>query len=101
VASRVERTQLPLAEALLPLLEEKGISQRQLARGIGISQSHLSRVISGETKVSTQLAGEITVELDLPKSYFREVREGAVIAAIVDDVKLLDALYDALPPTAR
>jgi transcriptional regulator with XRE-family HTH domain len=80
------------------------MSLRALAREVGVSDAHLSRVIRGvgyRTGPSTQLAGRVARALGLPVHYFREYREGAVIEAVKRDPRLREELFDRLGSKRR
>ena len=86
-------TQLLVAEALPGLLEERGWSQRALAREVGVDQSHLSRALAGDGRISGDLAGRIAVALGLAEDYFPEFRSAAVRDAIETDPDFRDGIY--------
>lgn len=93
-----DRTSTSLSDELPHLLAERGLSFRGLARLVGVNQSHISRILSadGKRRVSTELAGDIAVALDLPRDYFSEYREGVVIDAVVHDPVLREAIYSRI-----
>lgn len=89
------RTADRFAEVLPRLLEDREISQRSLARTLGVSQAHLSR-LSGSAATqapSPKLAAAVAEALGLPAGYFVESRRAAVIEAIDRDTAVLDRLY--------
>src|SRR5437016_2412850 len=91
-SSAFSRASLP--EALPQLLVERDLSMRALGRLVGVSQSHISRVLSGEVPRTTgELAGDIAVALDLPRDYFPEYRELVAIDAVRQDPALRDRIY--------
>ena len=49
-----------------PELEERGMSQKDLAKMIGIQASHLSEVLNGKRALTTDLAMKIESALGLP-----------------------------------
>jgi transcriptional regulator with XRE-family HTH domain len=88
--------QNPLREELPRILSEQGVSIRELARRVGISDAHLSRVLAGRKTTSADLARRIEDALGLRAGFFIEDREGAVIDAIKADPALRDRLYRRL-----
>lgn len=87
-----------IADELPRLLDERGLTQRALAREVGIDQAHISRITRRETarNVSGDVASRIAVVLGLPADYFPETREAAVIDEIKRDSSLRDRLYRRL-----
>jgi HTH-type transcriptional regulator/antitoxin HigA len=49
-----------------PELEERGISQKDFAKMVGIQASHLSEVLNGKRTLSTDLAVKIESAIGLP-----------------------------------
>jgi transcriptional regulator with XRE-family HTH domain len=92
------RTTRPFTDELPRLLRERGISLRALAEEVGVSDSHLSRVLrrADYKRASTELMTRIAKALDLPSDYFAEVREAFVVDRVRSDRKLRDELYDRL-----
>lgn len=96
------RTQDPLPDVLPGLLEARDMGIRELARVVGASPGHLSRVIRRDNKqVSGDLAGRIAVALGLPRDFFVEYREAVVLEAIRNDGRLREQLYKSLRTVAR
>lgn len=89
-------TQRPLREELPGLLREQGVSIRELARRVGVSDAHLSRVLAGRKTTSADIARRISDALGLKRGYFPEDREGAVLDAVKADPELRDRLYRRL-----
>lgn len=91
-----KRTQAPFAEELPRLLKERGLSQRALAKKIGIGQSHLSRIVRGvDYKTpSVDLMRKVAAALDLPAEYFPEFRRALVDARLDDSPALRDEIFD-------
>jgi transcriptional regulator with XRE-family HTH domain len=92
------RTETPFVEELPRLLAERGMSLRALAREVGVSDSHLSRVRrhAQYKTASPALMRRIAVALDLPEDYWAEVREAYVIERIKADQDLRNKLYSRL-----
>jgi transcriptional regulator with XRE-family HTH domain len=92
------RAQRSFSEELPALLAERGLSQRKLAQLIDLNPSHLSRVLRGadRTRPSIDLIQRVADALGVPRAYFAEVREAAVIEKLRSDPELRDRLYDRL-----
>ena len=80
------------------LLRDRGMSLRALARQVGISDSHLSRVLrrADYKKASPELTARVAVALQLPEDYFPEFREAYVLDRVKSDSKLRNDLYAQL-----
>jgi transcriptional regulator with XRE-family HTH domain len=93
-----DQTDVPFTEELPRLLKERGISQRALAAMIGISDSHLSRVLrrADYKTPSPDLTRRIALALELPPHYFPEFREAYVIERIRTHPKLRNDLFRRL-----
>jgi plasmid maintenance system antidote protein VapI len=91
-------TDRPFTEEVPRLLKERRMSIRALAATIGISDSHLSRVLrrADYKTPSPDLTTRVAVALGLPVDYFREFREAFVIELIKTDPKLLNRIYSRL-----
>jgi transcriptional regulator with XRE-family HTH domain len=96
VTNRV--TDVPFSEELPRLLAERGMSTRALAIRVGVSPSHLSRVVRRKDYKTPgpKLMRKIAAALDLPDDYFPESRELVVLERIRTDPKLRDELYKRL-----
>ena len=93
-----KRTNRPYVEEVPRLLSERGLSIRALARLVGVTSAHLSRVLrhANYKTVSADLARRTAIALGLPADYFPEAREGAVVDLIKNNPRLRDRLYDEL-----
>ena len=80
------------------LLRDRGMSLRALARQVGISDSHLSRVLrrADYKNASPELTARVAVALQLPEDYFPEFREAYVLDRVKSDSKLRNDLYAQL-----
>lgn len=89
---------LPLAQALKPLLRERGMSIRELARRAETTPSHLSRVLRGvdAKRPSGQLARRVAAALDLPSDHFAEARIATILDRLSKDPGLRDEVYLAV-----
>lgn len=92
------RTATAFPQALPPLLREHGMSLRGLAKEVGVTDAHLSRVVRGVNykSASGDLAGRVAVALGLPRDYFPEYREAAVVERVKRDPAYRDKLYDRM-----
>jgi transcriptional regulator with XRE-family HTH domain len=93
------RTERSFIEELPALLNERRLSLRALAREVGVTDAHLSRLLRGvgyRTKPSANLAQRVALALELPPDYFREYREALVIEQVKKDARLREELYDRL-----
>jgi transcriptional regulator with XRE-family HTH domain len=95
------RTQEAFRDELPRLLVERGLSQRDLARRVGVNQSYLSFVIQGRRAPSRRLLSGVTKHLDLPADYFREYREAVVWDRVKSDPDLLDRVYGLVMRASR
>lgn len=94
-----DRTQRPFVDELPALLRERGMSLRELARQVEVTDSHLSRLLRGvgyRTRPSKELARRVAVSLGLEPDYFLEYREAVVIEAVRGNRRLREELYDRL-----
>lgn len=89
-----QRTQEKITDALPRVLEERGMSARELARRVGVDQSYLSLVVGGRRAPSRKLMAAVSTELGLPLDYFREAREAIVLERIKTDSRMLDRVYN-------
>ena len=88
----------PFVEEVPRLLRERGLSIRALASQVGVTDSHLSRVIRrvNYKTPSPELARRVATALGLPPDYFPEYREGFVLERIKRNAALRDELYERL-----
>ena len=86
-------TRAPFREELPRLLAEREMSQRELARRIGVNQSYLTFVLKGARTPSRRLLEGASKVLELPLEYFREYRETIVIERVRADPDVVDRLY--------
>jgi len=91
-------TDRPFVEEVPRLLEKSGMSIRALAASVGVSDSHLSRVLRGvDYKTpSTDLMRRVARSFNLADDYFPESREAWLIERIKGDPGLRDSLYARL-----
>lgn len=90
------RTDRPFAQAAGELLDMDGRTLRQLAPEVGMSYSHLSRLIAGTRKASTDQIETFARALGVPGSYFLEVRLARINEQLVLDGRVRDRLWDEL-----
>ena len=96
--STTPSTEQPFVEELPRLLAAREMSLRALARQVGVTDAHLSRVLRrvGYKTPSGELAGRVAEALGLPIDYFSEYREAFVITKIKSDTRLRNELYKRL-----
>jgi transcriptional regulator with XRE-family HTH domain len=100
VATTTDRA---FTEEVPRLLKEHGMSIRALAAAIGVSDSHLSRVLrrADYKTPSTDLAKRVAEAFGKPADYFPEYREAFVIERIRSDARLRNDLYSRLTRRSR
>ena len=93
-----EVTNVPFREELPRLLAERGMSTRALAQRVGVSHSHLSRVVRQKDykTPSRDLTWKVATALNLPHDYFPEYREATVIEHLKADQELRDEIYERI-----
>ena len=57
-------------ETIADILEERGISQVELAALTGVSPAYVSNVIAGKKDISAKFAFALEYALDVPKSFW-------------------------------
>ena len=57
-------------ETIFDILEERGISQADLAASTGVSAAYVSNVIAGKKDISAKFAFALEYALDVPKSFW-------------------------------
>lgn len=74
------------------------MSMRALARELGLSPSHLSKIVRRDRykTPSVELCIRVARAFGLPDDYFPEVRARAVIDRVRVDGEYRDRLYDSL-----
>jgi transcriptional regulator with XRE-family HTH domain len=92
------RTNTPFIRELPRLLKEEGLSTRKFAETLGVSPSHLSRVLRrvDYKTPSLSLMTSAAEALGLSPDYFPDVREDAVISTVKTDSDLRDCVYDRI-----
>lgn len=95
------RTEEAFRVELPGLLRDRGMSQRSLARYVGVNQSYLTFVLQGRRTPSRRLLEGAAKALGLPPDYFREYREAIVIERLKADAKLLDRVYALVMRSSR
>jgi transcriptional regulator with XRE-family HTH domain len=103
LATVVQRGSRPFVAEVLRLLDENSMSQRALARAIGMSSSHLSRVLRrvDYKTPSIDLMERVAAALGVSPEEFPEFREASVIAEVRVDPALRDALFEQLTSHGR
>ena len=90
-----ERTTASFAEALTAIVRTRQIGVRQLARAVGASPSHVSRLLraSEGKQPSLDLVQRVTEVLELPTEYFLETRRAGLVAELARRPGLVDEWY--------
>ena len=57
-------------ETIADVLEERGITQAELATRTGVSPAYVSSVIAGKKNISSNFAMALEYALDVPKSFW-------------------------------
>ena len=101
--ARRKQTDQPFAQALPGLLKERNLTVNALAKGIGKSQSHLSRALRGADSkaISIAIIQSVREHLGLPVGFFPEKREALVIEHIQRNPDLRERLYKRLLSRAK
>jgi transcriptional regulator with XRE-family HTH domain len=72
----------PFAEKLEVVMSRGGVGQRELARRLGVSQAHISRILSGKMTASQRLIRDAERALKLPDDYFIESQLDHVVSVL-------------------
>jgi transcriptional regulator with XRE-family HTH domain len=94
------RTLKPFPEALSELLQERGISLRELGRRLGLDPTYLSRIQRGKKRVPSDLPERVAAALELPADYFPESRERIILDAIRREPQLRELVYATISAQA-
>jgi transcriptional regulator with XRE-family HTH domain len=62
----------PFAEELEVVMARRGVGQRELARRLGVSQAHISRILANKMTASQRLIRNVERALEVPDDYFVE-----------------------------
>lgn len=92
---------MPFIEEVPLLLVEREMSIRALAREVGISDAHLSRVLAQRKPVGGDLARRVALALGLAPDYFPEFRKSVVVERLKDDAGLRDEIYERVKGPKR
>jgi hypothetical protein len=92
------RSDIPFSASWRELFEERDWTQKHVALTVGIDPSFFSKALreEGYKKLGADWIAEISEMAGLPRDYYPEVREDAVLGAIRSDPKLRDRLFDDL-----
>ena len=61
-------------ETLKEALEDRGITQKQLAKSVGMTEQHISRVIQGRNNISGAFARKLEYALGIPASFWMNLQ---------------------------
>jgi plasmid maintenance system antidote protein VapI len=90
----------PVGAQLPGLLAEHNLTYRTLAGLVGVTHTHLVRLVHEPDRHATgELAARIAVVLGLPADYFPETREAVVLEAVRRDPAYRDRLYRSMGKT--
>jgi HTH-type transcriptional regulator / antitoxin HigA len=64
---------ITVAQTLQFLMDQHGLTQSALAAEMGVTQSHISKVLSGERAASKELAKQLGRRFNMPSSAFIEL----------------------------
>src|SRR5579862_623857 len=87
------RTQASFRDVLPQLLQERGVSLRELSRRLEMDPTHLSRIRRARKRLPDDLPRRVAVALGLPEDYFPETREAFILEAIRREPDLLERIY--------
>jgi transcriptional regulator with XRE-family HTH domain len=92
------RSSVAFADQLPVLMRERHLTTNRLAGMVGVSQSHLWRVLRGadQKTVGGELAARVALALGLPEDWFVETRRARLFDLLGSDAELCDRLYDEL-----
>ena len=88
-----------LGEKIKNILEEKGMSQRQLAIKMGISPSSLNQYVRGRKNVGLKVILNLCKTLDVSSDYLLGIETGT--KKNKKQLKNIDALWDFLSVNAK
>ena len=57
-------------ETIADILEERGITQTELAKRTGVSSAYISNVVAGKKDISSKFAMALEYALGVPKSFW-------------------------------
>ena len=57
-------------ETISDILEERNLTQKELAQRAGVSETFLSDVIHGKKDISNELAADLECALEVPRSFW-------------------------------
>lgn len=90
---------VPPGDTLAEVLDERGMSQTELARRTDLSPKHISRVVNGHVQISTDVAIRLERATDVParlwlslEATYQEHLARLDESALADDLPLLDEL---------
>lgn len=61
-------------ETILEIIQERGISQKELAIRSGFTEKHISTVINGQKNISAEFAQKLEYALGVPASFWRNLQ---------------------------
>lgn len=70
-------------ETILEVINDRGITQKELAIRTGFSEKHISTVINGKKSISADLAKKLEYALDIPASFWRNLQTNYDLELVV------------------
>ena len=61
-------------ETILEMIEDRNISQKELAIRTGFTEKHISTVINGQKNISAEFAMKLEYALGIPASFWRNLQ---------------------------
>jgi transcriptional regulator with XRE-family HTH domain len=95
---QARRSSIRFSDSWRELFQEKGWTQKHVAVTAGIDPSFFSKALRGEgyKKLSADWIATISEMAGLPRDFYPEVREDAVVEAVRTDPDLRDRLFEEL-----
>lgn len=92
------RCQRSFSEAAQEFLAEHGWSESEAARRIGLDRSFFHKALHSQDykRLAPEHIAALSEAAGLPRDYFPEVREAAVLEAVRADPELRDRLFEEL-----
>ncbi len=74
-------------ETILEVINDREITQKELAIRTGFSEKHISTVINGKKSISEDLAKKLEYALDIPASFWRNLQTNYDLELVIQRVK--------------
>jgi len=97
VTQRRRFSEKPFGEALTQLMDEQGVTYRELAARTDLSAGYLNHIVHGNRPVpSDDIVAKLAAALDVEPEHFREYRIRVITAKLEELPGLVDRLYRRL-----